>query len=87
MWCHDFTIICITKKLEVKMPAYTSFISDVHKSYRVEKIVLHHLIFYLSRLLSVYWFQTQFYHNCTNIKLFMEKACGIKLRLEPINTY
>ena len=46
------------------MPAYTSFISDVYKSYRVEKIVLHHLIFYLSRLVSVYWFQTQFYHNC-----------------------
>ena len=46
------------------MPAYTSFVSDVHKSYRVEKIVLHHLIFYISRLVSVYWFQTQFYHNC-----------------------
>ena len=29
------------------MPAYTSFISDVHKSYGVEKIVLHHLIFLL----------------------------------------
>ena len=47
-----FTIICITKKLEVKMPAYTSFISDVHKSYRVEKIVLHHLIFLPSRLIA-----------------------------------
>ena len=46
------------------MPAYTSFISDVHKSYRVEKIVLHHLIFLLSKFVSVYWFQTQFYHNC-----------------------
>ena len=57
-------MICITEKLEVKMPAYTSFSSDVHKSYRVEKIVLHHLIFYLSRLVSVYWFQTQFYHKC-----------------------
>ena len=47
---------------EVKMPPYTSFISDVHKSYRIEKIVLHHLIFLLSRLVvpSVYWFQTQF---------------------------
>ena len=30
IWCRDFTIICITKQLEVKMPAYTSFISDVH---------------------------------------------------------
>ena len=46
------------------MPAYTSFISDVHKSYRAEKIYLHHLIFYLSSLVSVYWLQTQFYHNC-----------------------
>ena len=27
------------------MPAYTSSISDVHKSYGVEKLVLHHLIF------------------------------------------
>ena len=51
-------------KLEVKMPAYTSFIPDVHKSYGVEKMVLHYLIFLLSRLVSVYWFQTQFYHNC-----------------------
>ena len=34
---RDFTITCITKKLEAKMPAYTSFISDVHKSYGVEK--------------------------------------------------
>ena len=57
-------ITCITKKLEVKMPAYTSFISDVRKSYCMEKIVLRHLIFYLSRLVSVNWFQTQFYHNC-----------------------
>ena len=37
IWCRDFTINCITKQLEVKMPAYTSFISDIHKSYRVEK--------------------------------------------------
>ena len=33
MWCRDFTIVCIAKKLEVKMPACTSFISDVHKCY------------------------------------------------------
>ena len=34
------------------MSAYTSFISDAHQSYRVEKLVLHPLIFllYLSRL-------------------------------------
>ena len=53
IWCRDFSIICITKKLEVKMPAYTSFISDVHKSYRVEKIVLHHLIFLLIKISKV----------------------------------
>ena len=35
------------------MPAYTSFILDVDKSYRVEKIVLHHLIFLLSRLVFI----------------------------------
>ena len=32
------------------MPAYTIFISGVHKSYRVEKIVLHHLIFLLIKI-------------------------------------
>ena len=63
MWCRDFIVICITKKLEVKMPAYTSFISDVRKSYCAEKIVLHYMIFYLSGLASVNWFQTQFYHT------------------------
>ena len=31
-------------KKEVEMLAYISFISDVYKSYRVEKIVFHHLI-------------------------------------------
>ena len=31
------------------MPAYTSSISDVHKSYGVKKIVLHHLIFLLMK--------------------------------------
>ena len=51
IWCRDFTIICITKKLKVKMSAYTSFISDVHKCYRVEKLVyLHHLIFLLIKI-------------------------------------
>ena len=79
IWCRDFTIICITKKLEVKIPAYTSFISDVHKSHRVEKIVLHHLIFYLSRLVSVYWFQTQFHHNCKYIRLLYGKRMWNKI--------
>ena len=50
IWCRDSTIICITKKLEGKMPAYTSSISDVHKSYGVEKIVLHRLIFLLIKI-------------------------------------
>ena len=67
------------KELEVTTLAYTSFISDVHKSYRVEKIVLHRLISLLIRLVSVHWFQTQFYHKA--------KGCGIKLCLKPITTY
>ena len=54
-------------------------------SYCVEKIVLHHVIFYLQRLVSVYW---QFYHNCKYKAFIGQKlACGIKFRLEPINTY
>ena len=32
------------------MPAYTSFTSDVHKSYGVEKIVLRHLLFLLIKI-------------------------------------
>ena len=61
------------------MLVYTSFIiSDVHKSYLVEKIVLHHLIFYLSRLVNVYWFQTQFYHNA-NIRLLYGKSVWNKI--------
>ena len=32
------------------MSAYTSFISDVHKSYRVEKLALHRLIFLLIKI-------------------------------------
>ena len=34
------------------MSAYTSFISDVHKSYGVEKLVLHHLIFLLIKIIK-----------------------------------
>ena len=30
--CRDFTIICITEKLEVEMSAYTSFISGLEYS-------------------------------------------------------
>ena len=58
------------------MLAYTSFIFDVHKSYGVEKIVLHHLIFYLSRLVSVNWFQMQFYHNCKYKAFIWQKHVG-----------
>ena len=50
IWCHDFTIVCITKKLEVKILACTSFISDFPTSYRAEKLVLHHLIFLLIKI-------------------------------------
>ena len=51
IWCRDdFTIIFIAKKLEVKMMAYTCFISDVHKFYRVEKIVLQHMVFLLIKI-------------------------------------
>ena len=39
-----------SNKLEVEMLAYTSLISDVHKSYRVEKIVLHRRIFLLIKI-------------------------------------
>ena len=50
IWCRYFATICITQKLEVKMLAYTSFIFDVRKSYRVEKIVLNHVIFLLIKI-------------------------------------
>ena len=36
------------------MLAYTSFISDVHKSYRVEKLVLHYLTFLLIKTSKCY---------------------------------
>ena len=49
---------------------------NVHESYRVEKIVVQHLTFLLSRLVSVYyWFQMQFYHNCKK-NIYMAKRCG-----------
>ena len=76
--CRDFTIICITKKLEVKMPAYTSFIFDVRKSNRVEKIVLHCLIFLLSRLV----FNKDFIGSKYNF-ITAATECGIKLC--PVN--
>ena len=80
IWCRDFTIICITKKLEVKMSVYTSFISDVHKSYRAEKLVLIYLIFLpikISKclfvpnaiLFHINWLQTQFYSTFYNVKI------------------
>ena len=57
-------MICIIKKLEVKMLAYTSFISNVHESYRVEKIVLHHLIFSFIKISKCQSVPNAFYHNC-----------------------
>ena len=62
------------------MPAYTSFISDVQKPYRVEKIVLHHLTFYLSRLVSVYWFQIgSNFITTANIRLLYGKSMWNKI--------
>ena len=49
-----FTIICITEKLEVKILAYTNFISDFPTSYHAEKLVLHHLIFLLIKIRWIY---------------------------------
>ena len=43
---RDFTVICITKKLEIKMSAFKISISDVPTSYRVEKLILHHLLLF-----------------------------------------
>ena len=55
------------------MPAYTSFISDVHKTYRAEKIVLPHLIFYISRLVSVYIGSKRNFITTANIRLLYGK--------------
>ena len=54
------------------MLAYTSFISDVHKSYRVEKIVLHHLIFKKYKTFSVLVYS--YINTSGNSK--NEKFCG-----------
>ena len=80
-------MICITKKLEVKMSAYTSFISDVHKSYCAEKLVLHRLIFLLIKISKCYTVPNAiFFHMLLPYKSLIF-AVVTKLRLESINTY
>ena len=61
------------------MPAYTSFIfdDDVHKSYRVEKIVSHHLIFLL--IVSVIGFKRNFI-TTANIRLLYGKRMWNKIK-------
>ena len=69
------------------MPAYTSFVSDVHKSYRVEKIVLNHLIFFLIKISKCSLVPNAIlFHMLLPYKSLIF-AVVIKLRLEPINTY
>ena len=76
IWCRDFTIICITNKLEVKMSAYTKFISDVHKFLSCTKNSFASPDILLIKISKCLLVANPIYH-----------ACGIKLRLEPINTY
>ena len=69
------------------MSAYTSFISDVHKSYRVEKLVLHHMIFLLVKISKCQSVPNAIlFHMLLPYKSLIF-AVVIKLRLEPINTY
>ena len=61
--------------------------SDVHKFYRVEKIVLDHLIFLLIKISKC-----QSVPNAILFHIFLPYkilifAVVIKLRLEPINPY
>ena len=69
------------------MPAYTSFISDVHKSYRVEKKVLHHLLLFLIKISKCLLVPNTILSQLQVQGFCMAKGCEIKLRLEPINTY
>ena len=67
------------------MQACTSFISDVHKSYRVEKIVLHHLIFVLIKISKCLLVPNAIlFHMLLPYKSLI-LAVVINLRLEPIN--
>ena len=68
------------------MLAYTSFISDVHKSYRVEKIVLHHLIFLLLNINTCLLVPNAILSQPQIQGFYIAKVRGIELRLEPINT-
>ena len=69
------------------MPAYTSFICDVHKSYRVEKIVLHHMIFLLIKISKCQLIPNAILFHMVLPYKSLIFAVVIKLRLEPINTY
>ena len=75
-------------KLEVKMSAYTSLTSDIHKSYRVEKLVLHHLIFLLIKIskCTLNGSKSNFFHILLPYESLIF-AIVMKLCLEPINTY
>ena len=62
------------------MLAYTRFISDVHKSYRVEKIVLHHLIFLLLNISSyVFIGSKRNFITTANIRLLYGKSTWNKI--------
>ena len=68
------------------MPAYISFISDVHKCCRVEK-VLHHLIFLFVKIIKCWLVPNAILFNMLLPYKSLIFAVVIKLRLEPINTY
>ena len=71
-------------KLEVRMSAYTS----LTKSYRVEKLVLHHLIFLLIKIskCTLNGSKRNFFHILLPCESLIF-ATVMKLCLEPINTY
>ena len=65
------------------MPTYTSFISNVHKSYSAEKIVSHHLVFYLSRLVVLIGSKRNFIATA-NIRLLYGKSLWNKIAFGTI---
>ena len=62
------------------MSVYKSFISDVHNSYGVEKLVLHHLIFLLIEISKCLLVPNVISSQLQIYDLYMAKGCGIKLR-------
>ena len=69
------------------MLAYTSFISDVQKSYRVEKLVLHHLTFLLIKISKCYMVPNAILFHILLPYRNLIFAIVMKVCLEPINTY